>query len=80
MDPAGPGKAYTAREQAEMLFRLAGREPKYISVPVGFMDAIIGAMEFVGRAFPSVMVRAVVPVGVRFQGKNDVQYFHVGSR
>lgn len=53
---AGPGNAYTAKEQAEMLFRLAGKEPKYISVPVGLMDAIIAAMEFVGKAFPSVMV------------------------
>lgn len=40
-----------------MLFQLAGKEPKYISVPVALMDFIIGAMELVGKAFPSVGVR-----------------------
>ena len=53
----GPGKAYTAREQAEMLFELARREPKFISVPVGLMDFIIGAMETIGKVIPSVGVR-----------------------
>lgn len=41
-----------------MLFQLAGKEPKYISVPVALMDFIIGAMELVGKAIPSVGVRA----------------------
>ena len=41
-----------------MLFQLAGREPKYISVPVALMDFIIGAMELVGKAIPSVGVCA----------------------
>ncbi len=54
---AGPTKAYTAREQAEMLFELAGRKPKFISVPVGLMDFIIGAMETIGKVIPSVGVR-----------------------
>ncbi len=53
----GPGKPYTAREQAEMLFELAGREPKFISVPVGLMDFIIGAMETIGKVIPSIGVR-----------------------
>lgn len=54
---AGPGKAYTAKEQAEMLFRITGREPKFFSVPVALMDIIIGAMELIGKVIPPVGVR-----------------------
>ena len=43
-----------------MLFQLAGREPKFISVPVGLMDFIIGAMETIGRVIPSIGVRMPV--------------------
>jgi divinyl chlorophyllide a 8-vinyl-reductase len=50
----GPGKAYTAKEQAEMLFRITGREPKFFSVPVALMDAIIGLLELVGKVIPPV--------------------------
>ena len=57
---AGPGKAYTAREQAEMLFELAGQKPKFISVPVGLMDFIIGAMETIGKVIPSIGVRCCI--------------------
>lgn len=53
----GPGKAYTAKEQAEMLFRITGREPKFFSVPVKLMDIIIGAMELIGKVIPPVGVR-----------------------
>ena len=53
----GPGKAYTAKEQAELLFELAGRKPKYISVPVALMDGIIGFLDFLARFIPSMEVR-----------------------
>ena len=43
-----------------MLFDLAGRKPKFISVPVGLMDFIIGAMETIGRVIPSVGVRMLL--------------------
>ncbi len=35
----GPGPAITLREQGELLFEVAGREPKFKSVPVGLFDA-----------------------------------------
>ena len=54
---AGPGKAYTAKEQAELLFDIAGQPPKFLSVPVALMDFIIGAMELIGKIIPPVGVR-----------------------
>lgn len=53
---AGPGKAYTAKEQAEMLFRITGKEPKFFGVPVAFMDFIIGLLETIGKVIPAVGV------------------------
>ena len=54
---AGPGKAYTAREQAEMLFHITGQTPKFFGVPVALMDFIIGLLELVGKVIPAVGVR-----------------------
>lgn len=48
----GPGKALSAKEQAEILFRITGREPKYISAPVGLFDAIIGFLDLLAKFFP----------------------------
>ncbi|KAF6173755.1 hypothetical protein GIB67_042923 [Kingdonia uniflora] len=50
----GPGKALTPLEQGEMLFRLVGKEPKFLKVPIGIMDFAIGVLDFVVKIFPSV--------------------------
>ena len=50
----GPGKAYTPREQADLLFGLMGEKPKYFPVPVSLMDGIIGIFEFFSRWFPNL--------------------------
>lgn len=52
----GPGKAYTALEQAEMQFKFAGKDPKYIKVPVAIMDAIISIFDFLAGIFPGLEV------------------------
>ena len=39
----GPGPAITPREQGERLFALMGRPPKLRRVPIGLLDAVIGA-------------------------------------
>lgn len=49
----GPGKALTAREQAEMLFRLSGQPPNFFPVPVALMDGIIGILDFFARFLPA---------------------------
>ncbi|KAJ7980213.1 Divinyl chlorophyllide a 8-vinyl-reductase chloroplastic [Quillaja saponaria] len=50
----GPGKALTPLEQGEMLFRLLGREPKFLKVPIGIMDFAIGVLDFLVKIFPSM--------------------------
>jgi divinyl chlorophyllide a 8-vinyl-reductase len=48
----GPGDAVTPREQAELVFRELGREPKYMSVPIGLMDLVIGGLDALGKVLP----------------------------
>ncbi|XP_057771962.1 divinyl chlorophyllide a 8-vinyl-reductase, chloroplastic [Salvia miltiorrhiza] len=50
----GPGKAVTPLEQGEMLFRLAGKEPKFLKVPIEIMDFAIGVLDFLVKIFPSL--------------------------
>lgn len=50
----GPGKALTPLEQGEMLFRLLGKEPKFLKVPIGIMDFAIGVLDFLVKIFPSI--------------------------
>jgi len=54
----GPGPAITPRQQGEYLFQLLGKEPRFKSVPVGFMDVIIGALNWVGKLAPAVADKA----------------------
>lgn len=49
----GPGDAVTPREQAEILFRLVGRKPKFIQLPIGIMDFTISAFDAVARIIPA---------------------------
>jgi hypothetical protein len=48
----GPGPAYSAKEQADLLFKLTGLPPKYFPVPVALMDGVIGILDFFARFFP----------------------------
>jgi divinyl chlorophyllide a 8-vinyl-reductase len=50
----GPGKALTPAEQGEMLFRIVGRDPKFIKVPIQLMDGIIGFLGLLSKAFPAL--------------------------
>lgn len=50
----GPGKALTPMEQGELLFRLVGREPKFLKVPIEIMDFAIGVLDFLVKIFPSM--------------------------
>jgi divinyl chlorophyllide a 8-vinyl-reductase len=54
----GPGPALTARAQGELLFDLLGQEPRFRSVPVGMMDAIIGVLGALGRVSPRLRDKA----------------------
>lgn len=54
----GPGRAITPREQGDELFRLLNMKPKFKSVPVGMMDAIIGALSMAGFFLPFLKDKA----------------------
>jgi divinyl chlorophyllide a 8-vinyl-reductase len=48
----GPGHAITPRQQGEYLFQLLGKEPRFKSVPVGFLDVIIRVLNAMGKLVP----------------------------
>ncbi|XP_010454119.1 PREDICTED: divinyl chlorophyllide a 8-vinyl-reductase, chloroplastic [Camelina sativa] len=50
----GPGKALTPLEQGEILFKILGREPKFLKVPIEIMDFVIGVLDSIAKIFPSV--------------------------
>lgn len=54
----GPGPAITPREQGELLFSALGLEPRFKSVPVGWLDAIIGTLTALGRVMPGLAGKA----------------------
>ena len=54
----GPGPAITPRQQAEHLFQLLGKKPRFKSVPVSFLDVIIGALNLVGKLIPAAADKA----------------------
>ncbi|KIZ05498.1 3,8-divinyl protochlorophyllide a 8-vinylreductase [Monoraphidium neglectum] len=50
----GPGGALTAKQQAQILFRLTNMPEKYISAPVWLFDGIIGVLDLLAKAFPQM--------------------------
>ncbi|GBF92658.1 3,8-divinyl protochlorophyllide a 8-vinyl reductase [Raphidocelis subcapitata] len=50
----GPGGALTAKQQAQILFRLTGLPEKYISAPVWLFDGIIGVLDALAKVFPNL--------------------------
>jgi divinyl chlorophyllide a 8-vinyl-reductase len=54
----GPGPAITPRQQGEYLFQLLGKEPRFKSVSVGFLDVIIGLLYAIGKLIPAFADKA----------------------
>jgi divinyl chlorophyllide a 8-vinyl-reductase len=54
----GPGPAQTPREQGEQLFAMLGMAPKFKSVPVGMLDAIVAVLGVLGRLVPPLATKA----------------------
>mmetsp|Transcript_22599 Transcript_22599/g.49463 ORF Transcript_22599/g.49463 Transcript_22599/m.49463 type:complete len:420 (-) Transcript_22599:806-2065(-) len=50
----GPGQAYNARQQADMLFRITGQKENLFPVPVALMDGIIGLFDLLAKVFPQL--------------------------
>ena len=54
----GPGPAITPRQQGEALFAMLGMEPKFRSVPPGFLGGIAGALGLASRLIPPLGTKA----------------------
>lgn len=54
----GPGPALTPREQGEMLFEVAGCEPRFRRVPVALMHAMVAVLGGLGRLVPPLAAKA----------------------
>lgn len=54
----GPGPAITPLDQAQMLFDLTGRPPRYRRVPVALMDGIVAVLTLAARLRPSLAAKA----------------------
>ena len=60
----GPGPAITPRQQGEALFQLLGKQPRFKSVPVGFLDLLIAVLNGVGKLIPAAADKAeLVQIG-----------------
>lgn len=67
---SGPGKAWSAKEQGEFLFKLAKKKPWLIGVPVGLMDGIISIFDTLTKVFPNLEVSSLFQIV-----QNDFQAF-----
>jgi len=54
----GPGPAITPRDQAAMVFKATGMTPRFKSIPIGLMDAIIRALSIGGVVVPALRRKA----------------------
>ncbi|MEM1381113.1 MAG: NAD(P)H-binding protein [Pseudomonadota bacterium] len=54
----GPGPAISPREMGEELFRLAGRSPRFQSVPAGLFRSLARVLDAVGTAIPALQTKA----------------------
>ncbi len=54
----GPGKAITPKQQGLMLYALLGQKPRFRHVPVALIDAIIAALNLVGKFIPAAARKA----------------------
>jgi divinyl chlorophyllide a 8-vinyl-reductase len=54
----GPGPAITPRAQGEALFAMLGKEPKFRSVPPGFLRTIASGLGLAARLVPALATKA----------------------
>ena len=54
----GPGPAITPREQGEALFAMLGKEPRFRSVPPGFLGGIAGALGVAAKLIPPLATKS----------------------
>ena len=75
----GPGPAITPYQQGEYLFKLMGKEPQFKSVPLGFMDFIIGTLSWMGKLMPVVADKAELARIGRYYATESMLVWDVAS-
>lgn len=50
----GPGEAVTPKEQAEILFEILDKKPKFWKLPIGLMDGAIGLLDGLASFLPGL--------------------------
>ena len=53
LEVGGPDVALTKKQQAELIFELLDKKPKFIHIPVALFDLLINMFEWLGSAFDS---------------------------
>lgn len=76
----GPGPAITPRQQGEVLFQLMGKEPRFKSVPVGFLDFIIAALNGVGKIIPAAADKAELARIGRYYATESMLVWDIASQ
>lgn len=75
----GPGGAVNPREQALILFRLLGKEPKFWTLPIAIMDFAVAVLDFVALGLPFVRDAAEFGKIGRYYAVEDMVAPEVGS-
>ena len=53
LEIGGPDVAITKKQQADLIFELLNKKPKFIHIPVGLFDLLINMFEWLGNTFDS---------------------------
>ena len=76
----GPGPAITPRQQGEYLFQLLDKKPQFKSVPVGFLNVIIGALSWIGKLVPAVADKAELARIGRYYATESMLVWDAGAQ
>jgi divinyl chlorophyllide a 8-vinyl-reductase len=75
----GPGPAITPRQQGEYLFQLLGKEPRFKSVPVEFLDVIISVLSWTGKLIPALADKAELARIGRYYATESMLVWDAGA-
>jgi divinyl chlorophyllide a 8-vinyl-reductase len=75
----GPGPAITPRQQGEYLFQLLDKKPQFKSVPVDFLNVIIGALSWIGKLIPAVADKAELARIGRYYATESMLVWDAGA-
>ena len=75
----GPGPAFTPREQGEWLFSMLGQAPRFRSVPVAMLDAIIATLGALGSLSPRLRAKAELARIGRYYATESMLVWDEGS-